>query len=197
MYFPKADHNQDWSKPFKEILNVGVAFTQRPRTLATSLHTQAVKHGYNTWCKPITYSKRKTKGKLLCFPFLPDKIDDHIAVLHGSSDGILVLTVPLLQAEHQWGKHEMMCKWGSTKASSFTPFRGWSCVFGKDSLAAPGVCLCLMQSQTHHEEELPQVAHGPQVHQVVLIAAIGDDDLRANATWRDTKPPKFQTNTSL
>lgn len=52
----------------------------------------------------LLYIAKERKGKLLCFPFLSNKIDDHIAVFHGSSDGIFVLTVPLLQAEHQMEK---------------------------------------------------------------------------------------------
>lgn len=83
--------------------NVRVAFSQKPRPMATSLHTHAVKHGDNNWCKSITYKKER-KRKLLCFPFLSNKINDHIAVFHGSSDGIFVPTVPLLQAEHQMVK---------------------------------------------------------------------------------------------
>lgn len=83
---------------------LGLLFTEAKNNGNITAHTRCVIHGYNTCSKSITYREKKKKEKLLCFPFLSNKINDHIAVLHGSLDGIFVPTVPLLQAEHQMGK---------------------------------------------------------------------------------------------
>lgn len=93
----------------------------------------------------LSYIGKEKKGKLLCFPFLSNKINDHIAVFHGSSDGVFVSTVPFLQTEHQMGTRWDNVSIGIIKASSFTtfPFRGWTTA-GVASLRRitrlPGVC---------------------------------------------------------
>lgn len=37
----------------------------------------------------------------------------------------------------------------------------------------------------YHENYLSKITHGPQIHNVILITAVWNDDLRANPTYKD------------
>lgn len=52
------------------------------------------------------------------------------------------------------------------------------------------VLVCLRAS--YHEHDLPQVPHGPEIHEVILITAVRDYDLGAHPTCRPSDHEQMQ-----
>lgn len=39
---------------------------------------------------------------------------------------------------------------------------------------------------SYHENDLSKITHGPEIHEVILITAVRDDDLRATPTYKSS-----------
>lgn len=109
-----------------------------------------------------------------CLVFSAHQVDDHIRVLQGPLDGVFVPGIPLLQQDR------------TQSTSAFNLSISHVCKFKINTIHK---CLniflkCLHLCISYQEHDLSKISHRPQVHDVILVTAMRDQNLRAHATCK-------------
>lgn len=123
-------------------------FSQKPRTMAASLHTHAVKHGYNTWSKAIIYRKRKKKENYFVSHSFPIRLMTTLLCSTALRMESLSLQSHSCKQSIKWEQDEIMCQQASSKQalsqhshSEVKQQLEWCLWEGLPGcLAQPGVC---------------------------------------------------------